>query len=385
MSVRDLLGTTYYGNTVAAWLIALAVLLGGWGALVLARSLLVRRLERFADRTSTYLDDLALRGLRHTSRAFLFVLALSVAAETAVVLPPNVAAAVRLVATLAFLLQAARWGNGAITFWTEHISRQRAATDKASLSTIAVLGVLARVVLWALILLVALDAFGINVATLVTGLGIAGVAVALAVQNVLGDLFASLSIALDKPFVIGDSIAFETFNGTVEDIGLKTTRLRSLSGEQIIVSNAELLKARIRNWTRQTERRIQFNTALAFDTPPELAERAPQLLRDIIARQELVRLDRSHVVGFGESSINVETVYIMLTADYTTYADTHQRILLEMMRRFRAEGIALAPPPRAVVVLPPQPGAPADGDGVREEGTGAPRDAARDPAGAAEG
>ena len=352
MTVRDLLARELWGNGVAAWLVAAAVLLGGWGTLVLARRLLVRRLERFAERTSTYLDDLALRALRHTSKAFLFVVALAAAARVALVLPANVDAAVRLVATIALLLQGARWGNGAITFWLERVTRQRAETDRASLTTIAALGVLARVVVWVLIFLVALDAFGVDVTALVTGLGIAGVAVALAVQNVLGDLLASLSIALDKPFVIGDSIAFEGFNGTVEHIGLKTTRLRSVSGEQIVVANAELLKARIRNYQRQVERRVVFPTALAFDTPPELAERAPQILREIVAAQPSTRLDRSHFSGFGESSLNLETVYFVTTADYGVYMDTQQRIYLEMMRRFRAEGITLAPPPRAVVVLP---------------------------------
>jgi small-conductance mechanosensitive channel len=323
------------------------VLLGGWAALAMARRLLIRRLERFAEHTATYLDDLALRGLRHTSNAFLFVLALAAAERVALVLPPNVDAAVRLVATTALLLQGARWGNGAITFWLERVTLRRAATDKASLATLAVLGILARFALWTLIFLVALDMFGVDVTALVTGLGVVGIAVALAVQNILGDVIASLSIALDKPFVIGDSIAFETFNGTVEDIGLKTTRLRSITGEQIVVANAELLKARIRNYQRQIERRIQFATALAFDTPPELAERAPQIVREIVAAQPAVRLDRSHFTGFGESSLNLETVYFVTTADYAVYMDTHQRILLEMMRRFRAEGIVLAPPPRA--------------------------------------
>ena len=372
MTVRDILARPYYGNTLSAWLVALGVLLGGWAVLAVARRVVVRRLERFAERTKTVLDDLALRALRRTSTSFLFVLALTAAEHFVLALPANVEALLHLVARLAFLLQAARWGNGAISFWMERVTRRSAETDKASLTTIAVLGLLARLVLWTLIVLLTLDAFDIDVTALITGLGIAGVAVALAVQNVLGALLASLAIALGKPFVIGDSIAFETYNGTVEDIGLKTTRLRSLTGEQIVVANAELLKARIRNYTRQTERRVQFVTALAFDTPPELAERAPQVLREIVAKQELVRLDRSHVAGFGESSLNLETVYYMLTSDYGVYMDTQQRIYLEMLRRFRAEGIALAPPPRAVVVVPagaPAEGAPAgDGSALRAEG-----------------
>jgi small-conductance mechanosensitive channel len=181
MTARDLLARPYYGNTVAAWLVALGVLLGGWAVLAMARRLLVRRLERFADRTKTVVDDLALRALRRTSSTFLFVLALTAAEHFALVVPANVESLLHLVARLAFLLQAARWGNGAISFWMDRVARRSAETDKASLTTIAVLGLLARVVLWSLIVLLTLAAFQIDVTALITGLGIAGVAVALAV------------------------------------------------------------------------------------------------------------------------------------------------------------------------------------------------------------
>ena len=364
MNFRDLLDTTYFGNSVAAWLVALGVLVGGWAALVLVRGLLVRRVERFADRTSTLVDDLLLRGLRHTSKAFLFVVALAAAAQVALVLPPNLDRAIRLVATIALLLQGARWGNGAITFWLERVTLQRAATDRASLTTLSALGMLLRVVLWVVIFLIALDAFGVNVTTLITGLGIAGVAVALAVQNVLGDLLASLSIALDKPFVIGDFIIVDTFMGTVEDIGLKTTRVRSLSGEQIIFSNAELLKARIRNHGRQSERRVMFVVGITYDTPGALVARAPAILREIVSAEERVRFDRSHFLAFADSALNLETVYYVLAPDYNVYADIQQRINLALLERFRAEGIEFAFPSRTVVlrheVSPPEmPGAPA--------------------------
>ena len=364
MTLRDVLALTYYGNTVGAWLTAAGVLLGGWGVLALARRLLLRRLERFAAHTATYLDDLAAGALRRTSTLFLFVVALAVATRVALVLPPNLRDAVELIAKVALLLQAASWGNGAITFWLERVTRQRAQTDRASLTTINALGVLARFVLWILIFLVALDAFGVDVTALITGLGIAGVAVALAVQNVLGDLLASLSIALDKPFVIGDTIAFETFVGTVEDIGLKTTRLRSISGEQLIVSNAELLKARIRNYGRMAERRVLFTIGIGYDTPPALVARAPQIIREAVLRNEPVRFDRAHFQGFLDSALNLEAVYFVLSADYNAYMDIQQRVNLEILERFRAEGIEFAFPTRTVVLR---------SESAAENGAAAPR------------
>jgi small-conductance mechanosensitive channel len=359
-NLRDLLAARWLGNPVSAWLTAAAILVGGFLLLVLVRRLLVRRLERFAEHTHTPLDDLALDALRRTSTAFLLVVAVAAAARTSLALPEHARTGVALLARIAFLLQAASWGNGAITFWLQRLTAQRAATDRASITTLAALGVLARFVLWVLLFLLALDAFGVNITALVTGLGIAGVAVALAVQNVLGDLLASLSIALDKPFVIGDFIVVDTFQGTVEDIGLKTTRLRSLSGEQLVFANAELLKARIRNFGRMAERRVLFQLSVQYDTPPDLVERIPQLVREVVSAETPVRFDRSHFSAFTDSALVIETVYYVLSAEYNVYMDIQQRVNLTLMRRFAELGVEFAYPTRTVVLR----GAADDGTGM---------------------
>jgi small-conductance mechanosensitive channel len=203
---------------------------------------------------------------------------------------------------------------------------------------------------WIVIFLLALQNFGVNITALITGLGIAGIAVALAVQNILGDVLASLSIVIDKPFVIGDYIVVDTFQGTVEDVGLRTTRLKSLSGEQIIFSNAELLKARIRNYKRMTERRATFTIGLQYDTPADKVERVPGIIHDLITSIPQTRLDRTHFQGFGDSSLNVETVYFVLVPDYNVYMDIQQQINLTLLRRFAAEGIEFAFPTRTVLI-----------------------------------
>ena len=364
MFVSDPLDLTWLGNRLTAWLLAGAILVGAWLALVLARRLVLRRLERFAPRTATSLDDLALDAVRRTGTLFLLVVAVALAARVALVLPENARAAVGLLARVAFLLQAAAWGNGAIRFWTARAARATGEHDRASITTIHLLAIVAQVVLWTLIGLLALDAFGVNVTALVTGLGIAGVAVALAVQNVLGDLLASLSIALDKPFVVGDYIVFDAFMGTVENIGLKTTRLRSLSGEQIVVANAELLKKSIRNYQRQVERRVAFTLTFPLDTPPDVMERIPPIVRETVTANAQTRLDRTHFATITDQTLAVETVYFVTTADYNTYMDIQQRINLALLRRFGAEGIHLAVPTRSVVVRPTaRAGDRADGDG----------------------
>jgi small-conductance mechanosensitive channel len=351
------LARSFLGNSIQAWLVALVVLVGGWMLLVVVRRLLVQRLERSASHTHTRFDDIALGALRRTSGAFLLAVALVAAEHFALELPPNAEFALHLFAKLALLLQAASWGTGAIALWLDRTTR-RAEQDKATVTTLNIIGILARVVLWTLVLLLALRAFQVDITALVTGLGIAGIAVALAVQNVLGDLFASLSIALDKPFVIGDTIKVDEFTGTVEDIGLKTTRLRALTGELLIFSNADLLKSRIRNFRGQVQRRVQFTLGVAPDTPPDRLARVPALVREIIAAEPQARFDRSHVSAIGDSAFGVESVYFVTTGDYGVYMDMQQRIYLTLLRRLADEKVQLARPAPPVVVL--------RDDGIRE-------------------
>ena len=350
MIVRDVLDLVYLGNPLRGWLTAAGVLAGVFLVLVVGRRVLARRLERRAPLTSAQVDDLALALTRGTSKLFLLAVALAAARKALFDLPVDVKDAVVLVARLALYLQGAAWANTAVGFWVARLARRRAEHDKASLATLHLLGVLARVALGAVLVLLALDAFGVNITALVTGLGIAGVAVALAVQNVLGDLLASLSIALDKPFVIGDTIAFDQFTGTVEDIGLKTTRLRAVSGEQIVVANAELLKARIRNYQRQAERRVEFRLTFPLDTPPAALARVPEIVRAVVDEQPQVRFGRSHVSAITDQAFAVDSVYVVASADYGLHMDTQQRVLLALLERLAAEEIALAAPTRAVVV-----------------------------------
>jgi small-conductance mechanosensitive channel len=349
--VRDFLEITYYGNPVSAWLTALAVLLGGFALLTVVKKLLVRRVGRFAARTATRLDDLALVLLERTRPYFLFFVAL---AGALVLLQLGTwRTALRQLSVVVLLLQMAVWGNATITFWLARITatrREGEHADLGSVTTLNALGVLARVVVWIVIFLLALQNFGVNITALITGLGIAGIAVALAVQNILGDVLASLSIVIDKPFVIGDYIVVDAYEGTVENVGLRTTRIKSLSGEQIIFANAELLKARIRNHKGMIERRAAFTIGLQYDTPAEKVELVPQIIRELITSIPQARLDRTHFRSFGDSALNVETVYFVLVPDYNVFMDIQQQINLTLLRRFAAEGIEFAFPTRTVVI-----------------------------------
>ena len=186
---------------------------------------------------------------------------------------------------------------------------------------------------------------------LVTSMGIAGVAVALAAQAILGDLFGALSILFDKPFVVGDFIVFGDFKGSVEHIGIKTTRLRSVNGEQLVVGNGDLLSSRIRNYKQMDERRGQFSLGVTYDTPGTKVKQIPAIIREVIEQEEQTRFDRAHFSGFGDSALLFDVVYWMTVPDYASYMDTLQNINMGLLSRFEAEGIEFAFPTRTVHVV----------------------------------
>jgi small-conductance mechanosensitive channel len=209
-------------------------------------------------------------------------------------------------------------------------------------------------VLWVVVTLMILDNFGINITTLVASLGIGGVAVALATQNILGDLFASLSIMLDKPFEVGDFIIVGDVLGSVEHIGLKTTRVRGLGGEQVVFSNGELLKSRIHNHKRMQTRRVAFVLRVAYGMPEDLLGRIPHIIREIVARTPNVDFERAHFFSWGQWSLDFEVVYHYRSPDYILHMDAQQAIFLEIYRRFQQEGIEFAHPLSIVRLADPK-------------------------------
>ena len=345
----DFLDRVYYHNTLRAWFIALATFAAIYLFLRVGRRMLIARLERLAARTRTQFDDALVDLLKATRDWAMLVAALVVAVDVALTLRRRPENALHLVAVFTLLLQAASWGNALIGFF---VKRQiaKSAADGSSTTTITALGYAGRFVLGIVLLLLALSNLGIDITALVAGLGITGIAVALAVQNILSDLFGALSIVLDKPFVVGDAITIDTLSGTVEHIGLKTTRLRATGGEQLIVSNADLLRSRVRNFKRMYERRVELFFGIAYETPPEIVARIPEIVREVVSAQPRTRFERSHFKRFGESSLDFETIYWLTVPDYTVFMDTQQAVNLELMRRFSALGVGFAFPSRTVYV-----------------------------------
>jgi small-conductance mechanosensitive channel len=349
MQAPDFLEWRFYHNSVRAWVVAAIAFVVIGATIYLARSVLTRRLAAMAERTATLADDAFVDLLRRT-RAF-FIAAAAIGGATLFLdLPERALGILRGAGTIALIIQMGIWGNGLIWFWFKYYAEQKAESDIASRMTIAAFSFVARGALWVMLGLVTLNRLGIDVTALITGLGVGGIALALAVQNILGDLFGALAIVVDKPFVVGDMISVDTFTGRVEKVGLKTTRIRSLTGEQLIFSNADLLKSRIRNHKRMEERRVLFVLGIRFGTPPDVIARIPEMIREAIEAQSPVRFDRSHFSGYGDSSLNFETVYFVLTPDYLTYMNINQAVNLAILRRFTEERIEFAHPIRSVLM-----------------------------------
>ena len=348
--LQEALERVYYHNTPRQWGVAIAIAVVSFLALMLVRRLLVARLTAVAKRTSTVVDDILVDLVGKTRPYFLAIAALVLGSRW-LTLPPKADRLLETGFALVLLAQIGVWGTTVVSGTIQrHIERRSVRADTTSASTIRAIGIAVKLLLWCVLIITALARFGVNVTALVTGLGIGGVAIALAVQSILSDVFAALSIVFDRPFDVGDFIVVDQVQGTVEHIGLKTTRLRSISGEQIIVSNGELLKNRIRNFKRMFERRVVFLIDVTYDTPPETMERLPAMVREVVTAQQPVRFDRSHFSGFTESALRVETVYFVLDPDYNRYLDIQQRINLELLRRFNAEHIRFAFPSRAIYV-----------------------------------
>ncbi len=343
------LTSMFYSNEIWRWFLTLAVILFVGLVLRVLLRIVVRRLKRIAAKTAGRFDDLIVELLAKTK--FLFVFVVSLYAGSLILELPAVADRVlQALFIIALLLQAGFWGGGIVTFWIRRSARRKLDTDAAAATSLTAFGFIAKVAIWAIIVLVGLDNLGVNITGLITGLGISGIAVALAVQNILKDLFASLSILVDKPFVIGDFIVVGELMGTVEKVGLKTTRVRSLSGEQIIFSNSDLLDSRVRNYKRMFERRIVFSFGVTYQTASQVVEDIPTTIREIIEAQPDVRFDRCHFKSFGDSSLDFEAVYYVLLPDYNAYMDRQQTINLAIMRAFEEQGIEFAYPTQTLYV-----------------------------------
>ena len=345
----------FLGNTVRAWATAAAAAALVLVLLPVIRGLVIARVRRIRKEDRPPWAQLVLLLITRTRPLWIFVAALY-AGERFLELPERIEKISTAVIVVVAWLQAAVWGVAMIEFMLRNRqARLEAEGDTRQSGSVSVLMFVARIVLFALALLLALDNLGVNITALVAGLGIGGIAIALAVQTILGDLLASLSITLDKPFVEGDWLRVDDIEGTVEHIGVKSTRVRSVSGEQVILSNADLLRSRVRNMGRMPERRALFQLGVAYETPPALLAEVPKIVEHAVAGVAGTRFEYCALRAFGESALQYEVVYFVPDPAKARYKFIG--IGDEVNRRIHAgltgRGIAFAYPTRTVIVRQP--------------------------------
>jgi small-conductance mechanosensitive channel len=336
------------GIPAANWLIAVVIGAVVWASLWVLRDLIASRYRKYSRAKNPTLIRLIAYVIGNTKQILFFAIALDVARES-ITLPDNIQHAVSNTVMILILIQVGLWAGRTVRFYLEMKEVERGA-DRVFAGSLDVVSFVARMLIWSLLILVMLSNIGVNITALLAGLGVGGVAVALALQNVLGDLFASLSIALDKPFVIGDNLVIDTFIGKVEHIGIKTTRLRSEGGEQIILSNADILRSRVRNFGRLSQLRILATIRVGFDTPADKLKEMPKLLENIIREHAQARFERCHLKTLGESCFQFELSYFVQQPAVNSMLDLQQAVNFRIIDELQRCGVEFAYPTQLVVI-----------------------------------
>jgi small-conductance mechanosensitive channel len=350
---QDILQFEFLGNPVMNWGLAVITFLVTLTVLPIMKGFIAARRRSWTPNDQLQFHsaiELTTLLVARTSRVFLFAIALFLASRH-LVFPPRLERVIEIVIVCLFWLQVGLWAMATVRFGIDRRRARSSGLDSILTGSMDIILFCAGLIIWAMVALLALDNLGVQIKPLLAGLGIGGIAIALAVQTVLSDVLASMSITLDKPFGVGDSLTIDDFQGTVEHIGIKSTRLRSISGEQIIIANADIIKARVRNFGRMGQRRAVFQFGVNYDTPTNVLAAIPAEVRKIVEAQANTRFDRCHFLTYGDTALQFELVYFMTKTDFAVYADTQQAINLALLDRLRELKVQLAAPTRALVYV----------------------------------
>ncbi len=346
--MHDFLQQTYFGNTILNYIIALGIFIVGIIAVKIFKSIVLKRLKTWSESTETKLDDLLVRGIQKTVVPLLYLGAFYLAIEY-LKIDPDTMGIINKIAVIIFTFLLLRTISSVIRFSLGAYVRKKGGEESRE-KELRGISTIIGLIIWTVGLVFLLDNLGFRVSAVITGLGIGGIAVALAAQAILGDLFAYFVIFFDRPFEIGDFITVGDKAGSIEYIGLKTTRVRSLSGEQLVFSNKDLTDSRIHNYKKMERRRVVFQLGVIYQTTLEQVKEIPGIVKKIIEKQEDVAFDRAHFAKYGDFSLNFEFVYYVISSDYNKYMDIQQAINLEIYKDFEEKGIEFAYPTQTLLM-----------------------------------
>jgi small-conductance mechanosensitive channel len=311
--------------------------------------LVARHLRRLSEHTESIWDDVAV-DLIDGLKGYIIFIWIFYFGSHALAESDGVRKFLLAIVVCATSFQMGLWGLHVIKSWRSAVLEVKIKEDASSAAALGLLYKVVQISFLAAVVLLSLSNLGVDITALVAGLGVGGIAIALAAQNVLGDLLASLSIVLDKPFIVGDFVVAGEEKGTVENIGIKTTRLRSISGEEVILSNKDLLESRVKNFKRMWNRRVLHNFGVIYSTPIEVVEKIPKWVEEIVLRYEMLKFDRCHFAAFGASSLDFQLVFFVKDSDYNIFMNYQQSVLVDIFKKFQQEGVEFAFPTQTLHV-----------------------------------
>lgn len=346
--MKDWLQYIFLGNTIQNWLIAIGIMLLLMLMIRIIRNIVLARLKKWAEKTHTSLDDFIILMVEKSVLPILNIVAIYTGLQY-LTLSTKVQRVLYIVLAIVITFYIIRLITTVISHSLSVYLSKRGHEPAKKLQLRGIM-IVVHIIIWCIGLIFLFDNLGYDVTAVVTGLGIGGIAIALAVQKILGDLFSYFVIFFDRPFEIGDFITVDNFKGTVEHVGLKTTRLRSLSGEELVFSNTDLTNSRLHNFKKMMRRRIVFKIGVTYQTSQQHLKQIPEIITNIITRIPNATLDRTHFFAFGDFSMDYETVYFVESGDYIEYMNIQQQINLELNEAFNAAGIQFAYPTQTVFV-----------------------------------
>lgn len=337
-----------FGNTVKDYLTAFLILVIFVVVFKFIQWLLLKKLARIAKKTKTDIDDTFISIIKSLRPGFYYLVSLFFAVKF-LILSDFVERFINRILLIFIIYQSVI----AVQILIDYVIDKKLKTedDEENRGVFKILGNIAKWGLWVIGALMILSNLGINITSLIAGLGIGGIAIALALQNILTDLFSSFSIYFDKPFQVGDFIIVGKHSGTVEKIGIKTTRIRANQGEEIVISNQELTSARVQNFKKMKERRIVTKFGIIYETPNEKLRKVPEIIESIIKSEKKLRFNRMLFIEFADSALVFELVYYVLSNEYSVYLNLQQEINFKIKERFEKEGINMAYPTQTVYIL----------------------------------
>jgi small-conductance mechanosensitive channel len=340
--MQEFLNRTYYGNTVLIYLTALAIFAAGIIIVKIFQKIVLHKLKNWSERTNTKIDDFLIKGLESSVLPLLFYAAFYLAVNT-LEISPKLLNVMNIISAILITFFAIKLITSSFRFsLNNYLVKQERGEEKQR--QVKGITTIATFLIWGFGIVFLLSNLGYNVSAVIAGLGIGGIAIALAAQTILGDLFSYFIIFFDRPFEIGDFIVIGDKMGAVEYIGIKTTKLRSLGGEQLIFSNSDLTNSRIHNYKRMERRRVVFQLGVVYQTKAEQLKKIPDIVKEIIEYQKEVTYDRGHFFNFGQSGLIFEFVYYVLSNDYNKYMNIQQEINLKILEEFGKLDIKFAYP-----------------------------------------